>query len=54
MNKHPYSSPKAILLLLQEEDLLALSGEEGGGAGGGLENPFWQGGNIVFPDIPLG
>lgn len=56
MNKHPYDSPKALLLALAAEDVLALSGEggSGSGGGGGLENPFWQGGEIVFPDIPLG
>lgn len=51
MNKHPYIDPKAELLLLAKEDILALSDEEGGGI---LDNPFWQGGEIVFPDIPLG
>ncbi len=58
MNKHPYNSPEAALLLLAKEDLLTLSDEEGGGSSGGgggiLDNPFWQGGEIVFPDIPLG
>jgi hypothetical protein len=53
MNKHPYNSPKAALLLLAEEDILELS-DEGEGGGGILNDPFWQGGEIVFPDIPLG
>ena len=55
MNKHPYNSPEAALLLLAKEDLLA--GSDEGNEGGGStdpENPFWQGGEIVFPDIPLG
>ena len=53
MNKHPYNSPEAALLLLAKEDLLAGSDENEGGSGT-PENPFWQGGEIVFPDIPLG
>ena len=55
MNKYPYDSPKAVLLTLSTEDVLAVSGEGGGTGGGGvLDDPFWQGGEIVFPDIPLG
>lgn len=60
MKKHPYISPDAELLLLSRADILTASGEDdaGGITGGGSSNdeepPFWQGGDIVFPDIPLG
>lgn len=52
MKKHPYNTPKAELLLLAAEDILLPSEEEGDGSE--LLPPFWQGGDIVLPDIPLG
>lgn len=55
MTKHPYNTPKAELLLLASEDVLTLSDEGGADIGGGsTPPPFWQGGEIVLPDIPLG
>ncbi len=56
MKKHPYHTPEAELLLLARADVLAESGEGGTGGGGDDDDgpPFWQGGDIVFPDIPLG